>query len=243
MTTILLVHGAWHGSWCWAKVVSLLQKEGLNAITLDLPGRAGDPTPIADLTLDQYARAVCHVAQLQHRPVIVVGHSLGGVVISQAAEYQPQSFAKLVYLCAFLPRNGQSLRELAQTDTGMVLPNVQPDTPKGYFSFRENAPLREIFYHDCPEEDARRAAAMLVPEPMSLSATPVCLTEERFGRIPRAYIECRQDRAIPPSLQRRMNEAVPCRERFSLDTSHSPFFSAPRELAQIIISVSGGGAT
>lgn len=240
MATILLVHGAWHGSWCWAKIVSLLQRDGLNAVTLDLPGRAGDVTPIENLTLERYAQAVCRVARVQKEPVVVVGHSLGGVVITQAAEYEPQRFAKLVYLCAFLPQNGQSLRTLAQTEAGLVMPNVRPDTPKGYFSFREDAPLREIFYHDCSEEDARRAAMMLVPEPMAPSATPVSVTEQRFGRVPRAYIECRQDRAIPPSLQRKMNEAVPCREMFSLDTSHSPFLSAPRELAQMIAAVSEG---
>jgi pimeloyl-ACP methyl ester carboxylesterase len=240
MATILLVHGAWHGSWCWAKIVSLLQRDGFNAVTLDLPGRAGDVTAIENLTLERYAQAVCHVARVQKEPVVVVGHSLGGVVITQAAEYEPQRFAKLVYLCAFLPQNGQSLRTLAQTEAGLVMPNVRPDTPKGYFSFREDAPLREIFYHDCSEEDARRAAMMLVPEPMAPSATPVSVTEQRFGRVPRAYIECRQDRAIPPSLQRKMNEAVPCREMFSLDTSHSPFLSAPRELAQMIAAVSEG---
>src|SRR5262245_49992335 len=60
MATILLVHGAWHGSWCWAKVVSLLQRDGLNAVTLDLPGRAGDAMPIEHLTLERYARTVCH---------------------------------------------------------------------------------------------------------------------------------------------------------------------------------------
>src|SRR5262245_31694571 len=209
MATILLVHGAWHGSWCWAKVVSLLQRAGHNAVTLDLPGRAGDTTPIENLSLERYARAVCHVAGLQQQPVVVVGHSLGGVVITQAAEYDPQNFAKLVYLCAFLPRNGQSLRDLAQTDVGLVMPNVRPDTPKGYFSFRKDAPLRDIFYHDCSEEDVRRAEVMLVPEPMAPSATPVSVTEHRFGRVPRAYIECRQDRAIPPSLQRTMCEASP----------------------------------
>jgi pimeloyl-ACP methyl ester carboxylesterase len=239
MKTVLLVHGAWHGSWCWAKVVSLLQRDGLDAVALDLPGRAGDATPVEALTLDRYARAVCHAARLQRQPVVAVGHSLGGVIITQAAEYEPQRFAKLVYLCAFLPGNGQSLQDLAQDDAGLVGPNIQPDTPKGYYSFREDAPLRDIFYHDCSEEDARRAEAMLVPEPMAPFVTPVGVTEQRFGRVPRAYIVCRQDRAIPPSLQSRMSEAVPCHELYDLDTSHSPFFSAPRELAQLIREAGG----
>jgi pimeloyl-ACP methyl ester carboxylesterase len=238
MPTILLVHGAWHGSWCWAKVVFRLQQLGLNAITLDLPGRAGDTTPVADLTLERYARSVCGVAAVQQQPVIVVGHSMGGAVITQAAEYQPERFAKLVYLCAFLPRNGQSVRELAQTDPGLVLPNVRFDVPSGYVSFRDDASLREVFYGDCSEEDVRRAAALLVPEPIAPSATPVEVSADRSGRVPRAYIECRQDRAIPLSLQRSMVQAAPCQETFSLEASHSPFLSMPQHLADILAAIS-----
>jgi pimeloyl-ACP methyl ester carboxylesterase len=78
MTPVLLVHGAWHGSWCWAKLVSLLQQNGLNAIPLDLPGRAGDEAPLEEITLERHARKVCHVADLQRQPVVVVGHSFGG---------------------------------------------------------------------------------------------------------------------------------------------------------------------
>jgi pimeloyl-ACP methyl ester carboxylesterase len=96
---------------------------------------------------------------------VVVGHSLGGVVITQAVEYEPQSFAKLVYVLRVpaAERTIPRLGGLAQTDVGLVTPNRRRDIPKGYVSFPEDAPLREIFYHDGSEEDARRAAAMLVP--------------------------------------------------------------------------------
>ncbi|MBM3131132.1 MAG: alpha/beta fold hydrolase, partial [Chloroflexi bacterium] len=90
MATLLLVHGAWHGSWCWAKVASVLADRGVSAVALDLPGRTGDEAPVEQLTLENYARKVCQIAASQNRPVILVGHSLGGMIISQAAEFHSE---------------------------------------------------------------------------------------------------------------------------------------------------------
>ncbi len=231
MATFVLVHGAWHGSWCWDKVVSLLQQAGHNALTLDLPGRAGDKTSIQDLTLEAYAKKVCNVVNLQDELVILVGHSMGGMMIIQAAEYCPDKIKTLVYLCAFLPQNGQSLLDIAQTDTqGLVLPNLVPNQPEGYLFFKENTPFKDIFYNDCSDADVKRAMAMLVPEPIAPAATPVNTTAANFGRVPRVYVECLQDKAIPAYLQKKMYTALPCRRVISMDTSHSPFFSAPEAL-------------
>jgi pimeloyl-ACP methyl ester carboxylesterase len=238
--TVLLVHGAWHGSWCWAKVASLLQQSGINVVTVDLPGRAGDETPVEALTLERMARAVCQVARLQGRPVVVVGHSFGGMAITQAAEYEPEDFATLVYVCAFLPANGQSVRSLfGSRPGGVVATHVEMNTPRtGYSRFRAGAPLDEIFYNDCSAEDVARASAMLIPEPMAPSATPVDVSAQRFGRIPRVYVQCRRDRIIPLALQQQMCETTPCERVVSLESGHSPFLSVPAELAAILASVS-----
>lgn len=241
MATVLLVHGAWHGSWCWDKVAFLLHDAGHNPIVLDLPGRAGDPAQVVELNLRRYAERVCQVAALQPEPVTVVGHSMGGVVISQAAEYRPRLFRTLIYLAAFLPTSGQSLIGISQSDgTGLVRPNLVPDTPApGYLWFQEGASFRDIFYHDCSEADVRRATAMLVPEPSRPSVEPVQLSDGSFGSVPRMYIECLQDAAIPIALQRQMQQAMPCSGVRSLDTSHSPFLAAPGELVDAMLSLIG----
>lgn len=88
----------------------------------------------------------------------------------------------------------------------------------------------EIFYADCPAEDVARAKALLVPEPVAPLATPVGTTRANFGRIPRVYIECLRDKAVSPTIQRQMYSASPCQQLLTLDTSHSPFFSAPEQL-------------
>ena len=81
MSTYILIHGAWHGAWCWDKVISLLKKEGHAAVALDLPGHGDDKTPIAEVTLQAYADRVCEVTSAQSEPVILVGHSLGGNLV------------------------------------------------------------------------------------------------------------------------------------------------------------------
>jgi pimeloyl-ACP methyl ester carboxylesterase len=165
---------------------------------------------------------------------------MGGMVISQAAEYAPERFRRLIYLAAFLPRDGQMLIELALSDpTGLIAPNLeQISPPPDYVWFRPGAPFREMFYHDCSDDDVRRATAQLVPEPGAVSTTPVALCAERFGRVPRAYIECLGDRAVPLALQRAMWAASPCDAVESLDTSHSPFLSAPRALVDLVVTLS-----
>lgn len=237
MSTYVLIHGAWHGSWCWDRVVPLLEKEGHKVEAPDLPGHGKDATPIREVSLQAYADSVCKILDAQSDPVVLVGHSMGGIVISQAAEHRPGKIETLVYLTAFLLRDGESLLQVAQGDMeALVLPNLTFAEDQSYSSVRDEA-VKEAFYGDCSEEDVARAKSLLVPQAAAPFATPVSTTEESFGRIPRVYIECLRDRAISPSVQKRMYAAAPCRKVVSMDTSHSPFFSAPDELVVHLTSL------
>ncbi len=239
MGAYVLVHGAWHGSWCWAKIVSLLQDAGHNTIVLDLPGRAGDSTPLPAITLDSFSAKLCRVIERQAEPVILVGHSMGGVSITQAAEQCPERIRALVYVAAFLLRDGQTSTEVAQADgTSLVVANVVIDQAAGSLRLRPEAPLREIFYGACSQEDVQRATAMLVPEALLPAITPVRTTVARSGRVPRVYVECLRDRAVPLPLQRKMQAATPCERVFTLDTDHSPFLSTPSQLAECLTTIS-----
>jgi len=237
MSTFLLVHGAWHGAWCWREVVPRLEAMGHRAVALDLPGHGDDRTPIAQVTLQAYADRVCGALDALTEPAIVGGHSMGGMVITQAAEQRPERTKALVYLCAFLPRNGESLLELAQEDAGgLVLPNLVVAEDGASATVRAEA-IKDAFYADCSDEQVALARSRLVPQAMAPLATPVAITEERFGRVPRVYIETRRDCAIPLALQRKMHAASPCRSVVTMDTSHSPFFSAPGDLASALAEV------
>lgn len=230
MSRFVLVHGAWHGAWCWYKVLPLLERAGHQAIAIDLPSLGKDRTPLAAATLASYADAVCEALAAQSEPAILVGHSMGGIAISQAAERQPEGIEKLVYLTAFLLRDGETLIGAAsQSPTRVAGLTVRSADRLSTMVNLEM--IREVFYAQCADEDVALAALLLQPQAMAPMATAQSLTAARFGRVPRVYIECLRDRVIPPVLQRAMYEASPCEKVLSIDTDHSAFFSRPGELA------------
>lgn len=240
MSTIVLVHGAWHGGWCWEKLVPLLKEKGHEVVALDLPGHGSDRTPASDVTLASYADWVARTLDEQPEPVVLVGHSMGGIVISEAAERRPEKIRLLVYLTAFLLPDGATLLGTAQSDEEAIIsPYLTVDEERGIITVRGDK-VRDIFYGDCPEEDAERARERLIPQPLAPFVTPVGVSEQNFGRIRRAYVECLRDRAIGPVTQKRMYGALPCEEVVSMETDHSPFLSAPEELAGVLDRLAQG---
>jgi pimeloyl-ACP methyl ester carboxylesterase len=237
LSRYILIHGAWHGAWCWNKIIPLLKSKGHDAEAIDLPGSGEDKTPIPQVTLDAYTKKVCEVLDAHSEPVILVGHSLGGLTITQTAEYRPQKIKTLVYLTAFLLRNGQSRISVRNQDLQSLAPrNTFYSEDKTFMTFnKEDA--GEVFYADCSDEDIERARSLMCSQAIAPLEAPMQITEENFGRIPRIYIECLHDRAISPSMQRLMYTATPCRRVLSLNTSHSPFFSAPEALTALLASI------
>ena len=237
MTPIILVHGAWHGAWCWLRVLRELELRERGAVAVDLPGMGEDKTPPAEMSLDYWAMSIGEVLKRVNKPPLLVGHSMGGLAISQAAELNPDLIGGLVYLCAYLPKDGDTLVGMAGPDapgTSLVEPVFSED---GSTVSLTDACLRPAFYDDCSDEDFAFAKARLKPMGTRPAMEPVHLTAERFGRAPRYYIECLQDRAIPIERQRAMTAASPCREIFTLDTGHSPFLSAPSALSDILAGI------
>jgi pimeloyl-ACP methyl ester carboxylesterase len=238
MATFVLIHGSWEGGWAWYKVVSRLEQAGHIALAPDLPGMGKDKTPLADVTLELWTNSVCQLLDAQPGPVVLVGHSRGGYVISQVAEHRPQKIQRLVYLCAFLLPSGTSLLgRLRQGLKGsMTVPEMIIDDVKGYRMVPEQV-VKAGFQDDCPADDVTLAKLLAVPEPNAPAATPLRLTDANFGRVPRVYIECLRDNAIPPAVQREMYTVVPCQKVITMDTSHSPNISAPDELVAHLISL------
>jgi pimeloyl-ACP methyl ester carboxylesterase len=173
-------------------------------------------------------------------PVVLVGHSMGGMAITQAAELVPERIATLVYLTAFLPGDGQALAQLAAGDPATLIgPNLVIDEAAGTCRINADA-VREACFGECSEEDAAEAAARLVPESLAAIGAPARITEERAGAVPRVYVECLRDRAIGIAKQREMWAARPCAQVFTLDTDHSPLLSLPRETADLLLGLVAG---
>ena len=236
MSTYVLVHGAYHGAWCYAKVVPLLQAAGHTAVAVDLPGHGDNPVPRKQITLDAYVDHVCRVIDAQSEPVILVGHSLGGVTVSQVAEKRPDKVKTLVFLAALMPLDGESRFDLSKrVEENSSAADARVPTDDGLASAVRDDFIVPLFYGDCSEEDISFAKARLVPQAIAILETQVHLSEQCYGSVPRVYIECLQDGAIPIKMQRRMVAAAPCEKVLTLDTSHSPFFSAPEKLTEFLL--------
>jgi pimeloyl-ACP methyl ester carboxylesterase len=237
VSTYVLVHGSYHGGWCWEKVVPLLRRSGHDALAPDLPTHGEDGTPVSEASLDGYAEHVCGVLDSLPEPAILVGHSMAGAVISRVAELRPDAIEALVYLCGYLLRAGESMRQVSEADDeGLLMPNMVVAPDRGTVSILPDA-ARDVFYGDCSEEDAGRAGARLRPAPVAPLLTPMGVTKENFGRVPRVYVETALDRAISPAAQRRMHTALPCRKVVTMETGHSPFYAAPEALVAELVSL------
>jgi pimeloyl-ACP methyl ester carboxylesterase len=230
MSRFVLVHGAWHGAWCWEQVVPRLAARGHEACAIDLPGHGDDPAPPGAVGWDDYLRRMGEVLAQVEEPPILVGHSLGGAVITGAADRWPERIRALVYLCAMLPDGPDFFSRFQATP---LLAGAMRPAPDGSVLELDPAVVREAFYHDCSDEDAARAAARLRPQPAGALGMRFELAPERFGRVPRHYVECLEDRAIDVAAQRAMHAKVPCTVH-TLDASHSPFFSMPEALAEVL---------
>jgi pimeloyl-ACP methyl ester carboxylesterase len=235
VATFLLVHGAWHGGWCFDRLMPLLEARGHVVAAPTLPGMGGTNEEVAAVTLEGWADFVIEQARALPGPVILVGHSRGGIVISTAAERDPEAFAALIYLAAFMLPAGTSLIEArdamlrnADFDAGLSM------AARGAALAVSREAAINAFYSDCSAEDQAEAAARIVPEPIAPLNAPLALSEGRFGALPRFYIECTLDETIPIAQQRAMQQVLPCAAVMTLESGHSPFLSMPEKLAGIL---------
>ncbi|MCX5097066.1 alpha/beta hydrolase [Streptomyces sp. NBC_00365] len=215
--TILLVHGAWHGAWCWDKLIPQLESRGWNVATVDLPSASAEAEHTAGMYDD--ARAIRQTLAAIGGPVTVVAHSYGGIPATEAAA-TAENVSRLVYLAAFQLDEGDSLvgqsgGALPAGDTGTLPPNPEH---------------REYFYNGVSDEDAAWAAERLVPQSIKSFSEP--LTSASWKGVESRYIVCEVDNALPLLFQEGM--AARSGKAYQLPSGHSAFLSMPAELAETI---------
>ena len=243
MARIVLVHGAFGRAACWDRVAPALRAAGHTVEAIDLPGQGDDPTPVEEATLDRYAQRVCEVLA-EGPPAVLVGHSMGGMVVTQAAARCPSHVDRLIYVAAFLPWDGMSLIDMTH------LPEAAGDSVQTNLVVDGDPPVarippeagREALTHCADDEAADWAASIRGSQPVVPFTNPVALGgpgTEAFAALPRAYVTCLQDRAIKPALQRRMFEAAGCDPVIEIDTDHSVWASRPDELSAALNQIVG----
>lgn len=237
---IVLVHGAWHGAWCWAAVQSALDDRGVVSYAVDLPGHGASAAPLADLHGD-----ADHVGTVLDRlsltDVVLVGHSYGGAVITDAAAGR-SDLAHLVYLTAFALLAGESVMDplgALPPETTALQACMQSDDD-GNFTIDPSGAIA-AFYAECDPTVAQAAVARLGAQPMSTFTQPV---RAASSTVPSTYVFCARDAAIHPHHQAYL--AQRCGARIDLDTDHSPMLSSVDELATILAGLAaptGAAAT
>jgi pimeloyl-ACP methyl ester carboxylesterase len=236
MSTYILVHGAMHGGWCWHKIVPRLEARGHRVVAPDLPGHGIDRTPPDALTLEGYIERICTEIDAAPEPVILVGHSLGGMTVTGAAEARPEKIRRLIYVTALIPKDGESALQITSAD-----PDVKPNPAMERLFYEgtggvDREVARSVFYAQCRDEDVALASSLLLPVGMAPVTTPLRVTERNWGRVPRRYIACTEDQALSIALQRRMAREADCERVVELGTDHSPFFSMPDALAEALLA-------
>jgi pimeloyl-ACP methyl ester carboxylesterase len=237
MKTFILIHGSWHSAWNWHKVIPILESEGHKVIAIDLPGMGRDKTPISEVRMNLTVEKICKLIDSIETKVILVGHSKNGIMISQVAEFRPEKVEKLIYLAAYLIPNGKTQRSYSMLDLEGVLKPFVKVNEGNDASVLQDEIYKEGLYHDCEDEITELAKLLLSEEPIESGMIPLQLTEENFGSVPRYYIECTEDRAVTPFIQRKMYNEMPCKKIYSLAASHSPFFSKPLALSNIFCEI------
>lgn len=214
MAEVLLIHGSGFGGWCWDALIPALAHHGHHARAIDLPGRGGTPTTLAD-----QARAIDAVLTA---PTILVGHSAGGFPITAAAS---PHVTGLIYLAAYIPQPGQSVASLRRAGPSQPMKGAFRITPdRSAYSFAPDR-CHDLFFHDCP--DADKASARMCAEPIAPQETPLPHGPTR----PATAIICTEDRAIPPDWQRSMAKGL---AQIDLPSGHCPFLSMPGRLAETL---------
>jgi len=236
MARFVLVHGAFSGAWIWGPLADRLKAAGHSVEVFDLPGAGDDRTPANEVTLDACAARLCDVLASSSEPAIVAGNSMGGIIATQGAARCASRVRALIYVTAFLPKDGQSLLDLTQLPEGagdQVQANITIDGDPPVATMAAAA-SHQALYGACTDEVAAWAIARQRPQPVAPFATPVSIPLGALANIQRYYVVCTRDRAIPLPLQRRMIAENACADVVELDTDHTPHLSMPDELAKTL---------
>jgi pimeloyl-ACP methyl ester carboxylesterase len=272
---IVLVHGAWHGSWCWAPIIPLFAAAGRIAVAVDMAGHgldaplpssasarpfdpaafATEPSPVGAVTLEAAAERLVGELSGLGGPCVLVGWSMGGTVITAAAQRAPELVGSLVYVTAFMPASGvpaaayihspenegEAVGPMIAADpavVGAIRLDVRSPDPE------QRARIVHAFYGDVPDRVRDATIRLLSTDlPLGIAGGSTELTADRWGAIPRTYVVCLRDQAIMPALQRRFvaeaDAAFPANPTrvVELDSAHAPLLSIPDALAAAILAV------
>jgi pimeloyl-ACP methyl ester carboxylesterase len=237
MTTFILCHGSWYSPLTWQPLSERLTAAGHRTVFVSYPGDAGDGTPASEIAQQSFLDAALAAIDGADERVVLVGHSMGGMVIGLASDRRAQQVAAAVYVSAFLLPSGKSIFEYSQTTpefASSLLPKyLVVDESAGISSIKPEG-LREVFLADATDQQFEWARERTQVDYLAPSGTPVSL-DGGFSEVPRFYIETTEDRAVPVAAQRRMHSEAGVERVAEVHGSHSAYITRADAVAHAIL--------
>lgn len=236
MSHYILVHGAWEESGMWDRVSPILQRSGHIVTAVDLPGHGANKQEGLQVTTELYIEALVDLISMLDYPVILVGHSMNGALISHVAERIPEKIERLVYVTAFLLNNGGTVYSAMEGDAeGGAFPYIQYSDDQAYATLPEPS-LRIIGLHDVDQAEIERILPMMAEwQGTGPFMTEVAVSEENFGSVQKTFVRTSMDKMISPALQDAMISNWEVDSVFELESGHFPTSSVPYELADALL--------
>lgn len=188
------------------------------------------------MSFAKYVESVQALVEAQPSPVVLVGHSMAGMVVAQVAERVPSKVKQLVLVAAYLPKNGQSLEELAKGDGASLVGQNMVFAPDWSTVTIKKEALAEALAADLPSDVQAFIVEGHVPEPLAPFQAKVTLGDA-FASVPRSYVFTTSDRAVTPALQQQMVSAWPNTRTKSLSTGHLPFLAQPKAFVDALLEL------
>lgn len=240
MTRFIMLHGGFSSGWAWHLVDERLRAAGHPTETPTLPGHSGHPVEPAAVTFDLAVGEVGQLILASREPVVLAAHSMACLVITRVAELYHARIKALMFVCGALQPSGHSLASFEDATESVAVANVRPHTrlsvDKTVLEFDREAAL-DLFYNTTSPDLAQASIRRFCRLPLAYVTTPVFHTEERFGRLPKTYVLCAQDRALPPARQRHMIQLMRPDRVVELDCDHSPALCRPDALAGALLAM------
>lgn len=236
MKNYLFIHGALRGAWLWDRVIPLIQKKGKSKIiAIDLPGHGKRAAERVGVNMNAYVDDVIScIKKKNHFDIILVGHSMSGIIISKVAEEVPERIRHLVYLAAVVPRDGDALIDLLTKERQETLRKLEGRASEIYGPIDA---LRPLYFTDLPDgEEKDSLLKQLTPQPLAAFFEKIPLKRFYSLKIPRTYMLGLKDKSLPPVLTRGFADRLGV-EPVEIDAGHDMMISRPQEVAKVLLNI------
>jgi pimeloyl-ACP methyl ester carboxylesterase len=233
----ILIHGAWHGGWCWDGVIAGLEKAGYSAEAPTMPGhRPGDHR--SDIRLEDYIGKIMETIEKQAEPVILVGHSSAGFLLQCVAARIPEKIEHLIFNNAFILPDGKCQFDLVPPDVAAGMTQAAKASPDNCIPVMEDFVRNNLMAGE-PVEKQDQLLARLVPQPIALFSTPISIRGFEPGSFKKTVLYCRHDVSLPPGAFLGMAQALGQYDLIEVDLGHEGVFTSPDSIAAGLVKAVG----